>query len=234
MFKKTLLFVFVVLLLSTASFAQENKLKDHWQIGIGFGELPMHGSFKPSITIGYYPYEKLYIGFTYQFKDRIQRNGTSFNASSTGLDGLESAYEDVAQRFFIQGRYTPVKYGPYISFGIVYNGEDSETMEFDNRGRTIRGREYSGNVKINQTREAGWGPALGIGYQYDFDNVSLNAEWSPAWLNGIPEPEYKFSGTSSLSDDAKREVSDKMTKEFKSSVTNLYKVFHIGVSYRIK
>lgn len=234
MFRKTLLFIFVTIFLSSTSSAQESQLKDHWQIGIGFGELPMHGSFKPSITIGYYPYEKLYIGFTYQFKDRIQRNGTSFNASSTGIEGLESAYEEVAQRFFIQGRYTPVKYAPYISFGIVYNGEDSETMNFDHRQRNIHGDKYSGSITINQTREAGWGPALGIGYQYDFDNVSFNAEWSPAWLNGIQEPEYKFSGTSELSENSKKEISAKMTKEFKSSVTNLYKVFHVGVSYKIK
>ena len=234
MLKKIMLSVFTTLILSSSSFAQDNQLKDHWQIGIGFGELPLHGSFKPSISIGYYPYEKLYVGVTYQFKDRIQRNGTSFNAASSGLDGLESAYEDVAQRFFIQGRYTPVKYGPYISFGIVYNGDDSETMEFDDRERTINSQNYSGNIKINQTRKAGWGPALGIGYQYDFDNVSLNAEWSPAWLNGIPKPEYTFSGTSDLSADAQKKISDKMTKEFQSTVTNLYKVFHIGVSYRIK
>ena len=74
---------------------------------------------------------------------------------------------------------------------------------------------------------------MGIGYQYNFRNgVSLNTEWTPAWFRGYPQPEYVFSGTSDLSNESQQYLKRKMDDGFKSSVTNLYKVFHLGVAYR--
>ena len=51
-----------------------------WQIGIGFGEIPYQGSFKPSFTFGYHVNEHWYVGVIYQLRDEIQRNEDSFNA----------------------------------------------------------------------------------------------------------------------------------------------------------
>ncbi|MCB0807073.1 MAG: hypothetical protein KDC05_14845 [Bacteroidales bacterium] len=204
-----------------------------WQIGIGLGELPMDGSFKPSITFGYHFNEKIYTGIVYQFRDKINRGASSFNAKSTEMEGLISSSETVAQRFMLQFRYTPVKHAPYISTGFVFNGKDTETMHFDAQKRSLGGDLYKGDIVIQQTRPAGWGLALGIGYQYNFKNgISANAEWTPAWFQ-FPDPAYSFGGSAELTKKAEAELKSRMDKGFKSSVTNYYKIFHIGVAYRI-
>ena len=98
----------VILSLCPVLSAQEIPVfQPYWQIGVGLGELPMGGSFKPSISLGYQFNEKLYTGIIYQLPDRISRDKSSFNARSTGLDGLTSSNESVAQRFLFQVRYTP-------------------------------------------------------------------------------------------------------------------------------
>lgn len=204
-----------------------------WQIGIGFGEIPYKGSFKPSLTIGYHFNEHFYLGGIYQFKDQIQRDESSFNVQSSGLDGIVSSRENVAQRMMLQGRYTPFRNGPYLSFGVVYNGKDIETMKFADLDRIIDGTEYAGTIGIVQSRPAGWGPAIGIGYQYTFKNgFTLNTEWTPAWFAAIPEPDYQYSGTADLSGETQDYLSKRMTDKFQSTVTNRYKVFHIGIAYR--
>lgn len=225
----------IMLLFSQHLFAQDTPgQSNYWQIGFGLGELPMGGSFKPSITIGYHFNDKLYAGIIYQFKDQISRNEASINAKSSGLDGLVSATEEVAQRFLFQLRYTPVKNTPYLSAGFVFNGMDSEQMFFDDRPRTIAGENYDGTVIVNQTRPPGWGFALGVGYQYNFKNgFSTGFEWTPAWFQ-YPVPSYAFEGTATLSENAQNTLVDKMNNEFNSSVTNMYKVFHVGVAYRFQ
>jgi hypothetical protein len=214
--------------------SQENSMEvnKYWQIGFGLGELPIGGSFKPSISVGYHFNDKIYAGIIYQFRDEIQRNGSSLNARSSGMDGLLNSSEIVAQRFLFQVRYTPVKHGPYVSAGFVYNGKDTETMLFDSRTRELSGVNYDGSIFIQQSRPAGWGFALGLGYQYNFRNgFSTGFEWTPAW-GQYPVPDYVFKGEADLTDETQSELRNKMNDEFKSSVTNMYKVFHIGVAYR--
>lgn len=138
-------------------------INNYWQIGLGLGELPIGGSFKPSITIGYHFNEKIYTGVIYQFRDIISRDQSSFNAKSAELNGLVSSSETVAQRFLLQLRYTPFKNGPYISSGFVFNGKDTETMRFDSRSRHIANENYIGEIAIQQTRPSGWGLAIGLG-----------------------------------------------------------------------
>ncbi|NJO88130.1 MAG: hypothetical protein HC831_03555 [Chloroflexia bacterium] len=230
------LFLFTVLFQPYLVMGQESRveLKDYWQLGLGLGELPVKGSFKPSITIGYHFNNKLYAGFIYQLNDKIQRNGTSFNMQSAELDGLVSSKESVARRFMMHVKYTPVWHGPYLSFGFVFNGKDTETMLFDSRYRELSGEDYNGSIEIRQTRPKGWGLALGLGYQYNFRNgFSAGFEWTPAW-GQYPTPLYEFGGSSYLSDPVKSKLQKKMDDGFKSSVTNVYKVFHIGLVYRIK
>ena len=226
--------LFSAMLVGHVAFTQDvnQGMSGSWQIGIGLGEIPSGGSFKPSITFGYHFSEKIYTGIIYQFKDRISRDGSSFNAKSTGLDGLLDSSEEVAQRFLMQVRYTPFKNGPYISGGIVFNGRDTESMIFEHRNRIVAGNPYSGKIEIQQTRPAGWGIAAGIGYQYNFKNgLSAGFEWTPAW-GQYPKPTYEFGGSAELSNPAKHELMNKMDEGFRSSVTNMYKVFHIGLAYR--
>lgn len=231
---KTILLLLLTLVSLFARSQDRTPLKNYWQIGIGLGELPIGGSIKPSITVGYHFSEKIYAGLIYQFKDEISRNESSFNAKSSELEGLISSNESVAQRFLFQVRYTPVKYGPYLSGGFVFNGKDTETILFDDRLRQISGENYSGDVHIQQTRPAGWGLAMGLGYQYDFKNgFSAGFEWTPAW-GQYTTPSYQFSGSAELSSNATNELTQKMNEGFKSSVTNMYKVFHIGVAYRFQ
>ncbi len=227
----------LALLLAQLAAAQDynsREFQNQWQIGIGLGELPMDGSFKPSITFGYHLKDKLYAGVIYQFKDKIQRNESSFNAKSSGLDGLLHSSETVSQRFLLHLRYTPFRRGPYLSGGLVFNGEDREIMTFDARSRTLSDETYDGNILIQQSRPAGWGIALGLGYQYDFRNgLSVGFEWTPAW-GQYPEPFYLFGGTADLSEPALRDLESKMDEGFGSSVTNMYKVFHLGLAYRFQ
>tara|TARA_R110002049_G_scaffold75237_1_gene193629 strand:- start:7297 stop:8010 length:714 start_codon:yes stop_codon:yes gene_type:complete len=231
------LIVAFVLIISTNTVkcqGKKSQLGKYWQIGLGLGELPFGGSLKPSITFGYYFNEKVYAGLVYQIKDEISRNSTSFNAKSAELSGLVSSSETVAQRLLLQLRFTPFKNGPYLSGGFVFNGKDTETMQFDERIRQIANKNYNGAIGIKQIRPAGWGLALGLGYQYNFENgLSAGFEWTPAW-GQYPNPLYGFSGSSMLSTDAKNVVKTKMDKGFNNSVTNMYKVFHIGVAYRFQ
>lgn len=208
--------------------------KGTWQLGLGFGEIPMDGSFKPSITFGYHINSKFYAGVIYQFRDQIRRDGSSFNAKSSKLQGLLSSTERVAHRIMAHVRYTPIKNGPYLSGGIVYNGQDIETMQFDDRVRVVHNVEYAGNLSIEQSRPAGWGLALGLGYQYHFKNgVSAGFEWTPAW-GQYPTPAYRLDGSSDFTEDTIPRLTSQMNSAFRKSVTNMYKVFHIGLSYRIQ
>lgn len=228
--KKVYLIIAFILFLLKYTQAQS---ANFWQVGLGLGELPIGSSFKPSISFGYQFNDKLYVGTIYQFKDKIQRDGSSFNAKSAELDGLISSSEEVAQRFMLQMRYSPLKQGPYISTGIVYNGKDVETMRFDSRSRIIDGEEYNGGLTIAQTRPAGWGVAMGIGYQYNINKYFVtNIEWAPAWFQ-YPTPQYQFTGDYNLSDNTKIHLENKMNTAFKSSVTNMYKVFNIGFAYKL-
>lgn len=121
-----------------------------------------------------------------------------------------------------------------MSGGFVFNGMDTETMIFEDMDREIADEPVSGTIEIKQTRPAGWGLALSIGYQYNFKNgFSAGFEWTPAW-GQYPTPSYEFGGTSNLSDTSQNSLKQKMDEGFKSSVTNMYKVFHIGVAYRFQ
>lgn len=228
-----LFLLFVLMTIVVNSQTKDLSTIRHWQVGIGLGELPIGGSFKPSINFGYHINTKLYVGWIYQFKDKISRDDSSFNADATELNGLTDSSEKVGQRFLLQMRYTPFKKGPYISTGYVFNDTDKETMVFDSRARTINGENYNGSISIDQTRPRGGGFALGIGYQYDFKNgISLNTEWTPAWFTGFAQPKYEFKGDAGLSASTQNYLREKMDEDFRSNVTNLFKVFHFGASYR--
>ena len=229
----TLVTVISISVLNAQELKEANPDFRHWQIGIGFGEIPMAGSFKPSLTFGYHFNEKIYVGAIYQFKDDINRNGSSFNADGTGLSGLTKSHERVGQRFMLQGRYTPVRFAPYISFGVVFNDQDREVMEFAEQDQQIGNNTYHTGLTVTQTRKAGWSPAIGLGYQYDFKfGLSINAEWTPGWFVWVPTPDIQVEAGETIAQEDLDLFKEQTTDEFKSHVTNLYKVFHIGLAYR--
>ena len=216
---------------SSAVRAQDSVLDGAFHIGLEFGELPSWGSFKPGISIGYHFTELVYVGFVYQVADSIQRNGSSFNAASVGLDGLLSSSETVGQRAYLQARIRPHRYSPYVSLGFVFNDRDTETITFDDRTRTITGNQVDGAIKIVQSRPAGLRPALGFGYSYTFDNgVELFTEWAGWWMFGAPEPELKFEapGLAAASEAALR---TRIVDEFTASPFNTYHTFQLGAGY---
>ena len=221
--------------ISSIAFSQSESInmKNYWQIGVGFGEIPfMSKSFKPSITVGYYLHDKIYVGAIYQFVDNIERNQESFDAQSIGFEGLESSKERVAQRALLHCRITPVKYGPFISFGLVFNGSDTETMQFDDRNRQIGQNMYDGEITVKLTRKSAFRPAIGLGYEYVFkNNISLNTEWTFNVFHPIPSPVIEATSDYSISENDSVEFNNHLSKEFKSNFHNRYHIFQIGVAY---
>ncbi len=206
-----------------------------WQGGLGIGNFPIHGSFKTSLTGGYFITDKLYVGAIYQLRDEIKKNNSSFNAKSAELGGLVRATYYSAPRLLIQGRYTPFKCGAYVSAGIVVNGESQEDMSYNVQKRTIIEEPKINGIRIEQRRSGGWGLGLGIGYQHNFSkHISANIEWTPAWFQH-PKPSYKIiASPANLTNAEMEEIISRMDDAFKRRLTNMYQVIHIGIAYRFK
>ncbi len=206
------------------------------ELGLTFGEIPiLSGSFKPGISAGYHYNEYLYIGGVFQLVDNLQRDGESYNAQNTKLGGIIRSKESVGERILLQARITPVKMGPYVSVGWVYNYDDVETMTFDSRERTIGMGTYTGPVTIKQTRKQGGGFGMGLGYQYDFDSaISLNTDFTMAFMSDIPTPEIEFLDDPAISDEDKTSFRQVLQNELKNNFHNHYHVFNLGVSYRFE
>jgi hypothetical protein len=226
---------FVVLLAFTISrsvTAQEGEDVSGWSVGLQLGELPMHGSFKPGLSLGYRVNDQVYVGVVYQFRDAIRRNDTSINARSIGLEGLESSYERVGRRAYVQVRIRPYRYAPYLSVGFVFNDLDVETTDFDARTRAVGSERVEGPIRIVQSRRAGLRPALGIGYSARLsDRLEVHTEWSGWWLFGAPDPRVviQHATMSPGSGDLLRE---RIISKFRSSPFNTYHIFQLGVGYR--
>ncbi|MEQ8281046.1 MAG: outer membrane beta-barrel protein [Deltaproteobacteria bacterium] len=202
-----------------------------WQVGLNFGELPFGGSFKLGFDVGYHFNDLVYVGFTYQIADDIQRDGSSFNANAVGFGGLLESSEEVGQRAYLQTRIRPHRLSPYVSLGVVFNDRDTETMRFDARSRQIGSSTYDGAVTLVQSRPAGLRPAIGLGYAYAFDfGLSIHAEWSGWWMFGAPSPQIDVQGVA-LSDADRRALVARLTDEFQSSPFNTYHVFQLGAGY---
>ena len=138
-------------------------------MGIELGELPWGGSFKPGLSIGYHVDELPYLDASYQIEDQIRRDGSSFNVKNTGLTGIALSSEEVAPRAHFGIRLRPHRLAPFASLGLIYNGVDEETMQFDARSRTIGEGWYDGELSLVQRRPQAFRPALGLGYSYTFD-----------------------------------------------------------------
>ena len=226
---------FVLILLHSLLFAQSNGLKHNsWQVGFTFGEIPiLSGSFKPGITVGYHFNEYLMAEFTYQLKDYLQRDDESFNAVNIGFDGLISSKETTGERMFVGLRYKLVDWSPYLTAGFVLNMNDVETIKYDVRERLIGNYNYDGNLEIVQTRETGFAPAFGFGYQYDFDNrISLNTSFAMAFLTDIATAKVDIKSDTEISKSDLDLLKQKMDDEYKSNFHNRYHIFNIGITYK--
>lgn len=200
-----------------------------WTLALELGELPMHGSFKLGVSAGVQLNDHTWIGFAWQRPDQIRRGSTSFNAESTGLDGLSDTRERVGQRAYLQARVRPHRYAPYLSAGVVFNDRDTETMTFDDRVRSAGGGTSSGSLTVRSSRRAAVRPALGLGYEWtSAGGITVFAEWAGWWLRGAPEPEVEI--TAPGSDPAfADEVDRRLRTHFTSSVFNTWHIFQVGV-----
>ncbi|MCA9626661.1 MAG: hypothetical protein KC766_03295 [Myxococcales bacterium] len=218
--KKRLVALLMGLSSSNAAYAAptDSALNGALYAGVNLGELPWGGSFKPGIALGYYVNELVYVGVVYQVPDTIRRDGSSFNASGLGKDGIVKSEESVGQRFMLHSRVRPHRYAPFLSFGMVFNDEDREETLFDDETRVV------------QTREAGLRPAIGLGYDYTFSNgLTLNVEWT-GWLFDIPKPKVEIDG-GPLTDSERSALEARAEDNFESNITNAYHLFALGVGY---
>lgn len=204
-----------------------------WAIQVGFGEIPfLAGSFKPSVSLGYHFNEYLYIGYTAQFRDVLERGTESFNAVDTGLGGVERTREETGVRSLLAVRARPHRYSPYLALGLLFNGSDREVMHFDSRERTIGAQNYEGMVVLEQTRPWAIRPAVGLGYSYTFDEgFSLGVEMAGAFFLPAPTPELAVGGEALLSQADEAALKSRISKKFKDNFHNRYHLFQMTAGY---
>lgn len=209
--------------------AQEPDRGGLWTAAVELGELPMHGSFKVGLSVGYQMNEYAWLGVAWQAADAIQRDGTSFNASSLRLDGLTTSREDVGPRAYLQARLRPHRLSPYLSVGAVFNGRDTEAMVFDPRPRSAGGHAAEGGLRVRVSRPAAIRPALGVGYEWTSGGgVTAFVEWAGWWLADAPDPEISIQGDG-VTGGFSREVDARLRDHFVSSLFNTYHIFQLGV-----
>lgn len=208
-------------------------LKDTWSIEVGFGEIPfLSGSFKPSVSFGYYANQYFYVGGTVQLHDILERGTASFNARNTGLGHIDSTREVTGIRSLIGARIRPHRYAPYMAVGMLFNGSDREEMQFGDTERIIGANTYTGTVTVVQTRPWAIRPAVGLGYGVQFQNgVTFSAELTGAFYWRAPAPEIQIVHHAGLTDADERQFVKKMQKEFKDNFHNRYHLFNIGAGY---
>lgn len=207
----------------------DDELEGRWVVGVQVGELPVHGSFKFGVHVGYHVDEHVYLGIAAQIPDRIARDETSFNARAIGLEGLTSSRETVGPRGYLEARIRPHRYAPFLSTGICMNGTDTETIGFDDRSRRIGDGAYEGSLTVVQTRRAGVRPALGAGYAVTLDSgLAFHTGWAGWWLRGAPEPRVEVTGVTLAPGDEQALVGP-IVRRFRASPFNTYHVFQLGM-----
>ena len=209
--------------------AQSTDINGRWTAALELGELPVNGSRKVGLSLGYHLNEHVWVGVAYQIPDAIQRGEASFNANSLGLQGLESSREVVGQRAYLEARVRPHRYAPYVSVGAVFNDRDTETMTFDERARDAGGHRAMGGIHVQVSRPPALRPALGLGYEWtSATGVTAFVEWSGWWLRAAPNPDVLIQGEGATVGFA-REVDRRLRDHFTSSIFNTYHIFQMGI-----
>lgn len=208
--------------------AQDSLLDGRWSLAFELGELPMKGSFKAGVSVGYHLNDKAWIGFAYQIPDSIRRGSSSFNARGVGLDGLTLSTERVGGRAYLQARLRPHRRSPYLSVGVVLNQRDTETLTFDDRPRSLGDAAVEGPLRVRISRPRGIRPALGLGYGVTTaSGVSLFVEWAGWWMFGAPTPDLAVSP--GVEGEFERRLRERITEDFTRSPFNSYHLFQVGV-----
>lgn len=209
--------------------AQVPESRGRWTAAVELGELPMHGSFKLGLSVGYHLDDLAWVGVAYQMPDAIARDATSFNANSLRLEGLETSRERVGKRAYLQTRLRPHRHAPFVSLGLVFNDRDTETIGFDARPRTLGDETARGELLVRVSRPAALRPAIGAGYEWSNERgLTAFVEWSGWWLRGAPDPDVTIEGESLPSGFA-GEIGRRLSDHFTSSLFNTYHIFQLGV-----
>lgn len=226
-------------LVASSAYAQEGRghaiedLTGRWTISVGFGEIPfLSGSFKPSVSLGYHINNYLFLGYTVQLRDVLERGTASFNALDTGLGGVQRTREETGVRSLLAVRMRPHRNSPFISLGLLFNGSDREVMHFDGRKRVIGDHTYQGDLVLEQTRPWAIRPAVGLGYSHTFNTgLSLGIEMAGAFFLPAPEPVTHLIGDPELTNSDATALKQRISSAFKNNFHNRYHLFQMTAGY---
>lgn len=207
-------------------------LRGTWTIKVGFGEIPfLAGSFKPSIAIGHHFNDYVSLAWTVQLRDELERDGESFNAQNLELGGLRSSRERTGVRSLLAARFRPHRYSPFLSVGVLFNGTDTETMQFDSQSRRIGEGTYDGALTVVQRRRWAIRPSIGVGYAVTFANhVTLEIELAGAFFMKPTRPIVDVEGQP-LAEADRRALEDRADDAFSGNFHNRYHMFQLAAGY---
>jgi len=210
--------------------AASNKL-NRLILGIELGELPIQGSFKPGINLGYQLNNNHELFISYQIRDDISRNGESFNSKDTAIEGQVSSNEKVAHRAQLlglwRGSWSPV----YVTYGLVYNGKDTEYMHFQGRQRHILNQQLNGPIGVSVIRKPGLSPAIGLGVSgFINSKYQVFAQWSGNIFQHPADPNIVIQ-SDEMTAETKSYLTKRIKNNFKKKITNVYHVFSMGVRF---
>lgn len=193
-------------------------------IGLGFGEIPILAqSAKYAISVGRYLSEDFSFLGVIQSKDTLQRNGESFNAQNSGLDGLSSSTETTGERLLAAIVYEPQWSYVHFIAGVLYNGSDTEQMRFSSQQ----------TIDIEVTRTHRTVPVIGIGYAHDitrqwFFHTSMTA----GIFSGISEPDVSVKTSEPIDQITREKITSQVIDGYMDNFHNHYHIFNIGIAYR--
>jgi len=202
-----------------------------WVIGVELGELPLKGAFKPGVNLGYRFTQQHELFISYQQPDKISRGSDSFNAQSSGLKGLTSSTETVSKRAQVLGIWRWQTLPLYLSYGLVYNGQDSEHMSFREMPRQINNQSLQGPLSLTLTRPAGYSPALGLGIRWPMAHgYEIFAQWSGNVFQKAVTPDIQIY-SNEIKSAARETLTTHIKHKFRKKITNVYHVFSMGMRY---
>ncbi len=202
-----------------------------WILGLELGELPLKGSLKPGINLGYRLSKLHELFISYQLPAKIARDGDSFNAQSTGLEGLSSSNESVSKRAQVlgiwRGNTTPL----YLTYGFVYNGQDSEHMRFRGMPRQLNHQLLQQPLSITVTRPAGYTPAIGLGISWPTKGgYQIFAQWSGNVFQKAVTPQVQVQ-SDEINSASRQQLETRIKDKFRKKITNVYHVFSLGIRF---
>ncbi|MCP4750851.1 MAG: hypothetical protein GY866_08160 [Proteobacteria bacterium] len=137
------------------------------------------------LHIGYHFNEAFYLGISkgiYESSLDIDRENrtdceASDNRSALGQDGVCDFLDAwVTKDDILELRYSPTRYGFFLSLAYIDKGRQRSFHWYDRRARRIGDNSYDADLQIKIERKRWRGPGYGIGYNHVFDkHVSVCA-----------------------------------------------------------